>query len=154
MKTILPHYYREGWKAQQWSGERSLAHSLTRFNGFPTPLLHHHIKGAETQKVGHSFLDALQSSSLQIANIILPWKRQPSLCMSHDERASDQVRADKKAGERVPHLHSRITRDTLCLPEWAYFSILAWNKNNRPNKADWKVVLHSWLAAFSSVWNV
>lgn len=122
----------------------------TQFNGFPTPLLHHHIKGAEIQKVGHSFLDALPSLSLQIANITLPWKQQPFLCTSHDERASDQVKADKKEGEKVPQLHSRITRDMLCLPEWVYLSILAWNKNNRPNKAGWKVVLHSWLAAFSS----
>lgn len=126
----------------------------TQFNGFPTPLLHHHIKGADIQKVGYSFLDALPSSSLQIANIILQWKQQPSLCISHDKRASDQVKADKKAGEKVPHLHSRITRDMLCLPEWANVSILAWNKNNRPNKADWKAVLHSWLTAFYSIWNV
>lgn len=57
-----------------------------------------------------------------------------------------------KGREKRRMFRSNIPRELLCLPVWAYYSMVgkAW-KQHQPNKAHWKVVLYSSRASSSSL---
>lgn len=107
--------------ALQWS---LTLHVDQPVDDFPIYPLHRYVEGAQIQKSRSPFfLDASFCAMLRLENIILPRKPQLSLCtiwLKH-LRSSEGWQT---AGKKRRMFHSSISRELLCLPVWAYYSMV------------------------------